>query len=276
MKIIRPGVFLDTFEESFRNNMFAFFFVISTLIIGSIGLALNMDIVTGAIQGVTFFGEELGIPSMTVEQFINAVQVGMAMLVSILGVFLGLMATSTLFPLMLQKGSIELLLCRPVPRWRLITARYLGGVAIMAGNAVYLMTGVWVVLGIKSGIWNTGFPLSTILIIIAFTFLFAAVMAVCVVTENGPSGLLAGYTILMFSPVLAAHERITPAFSQEMYREVFRTLYWTFPKVAEMIGAARDLIAGTPLELGTALLTSALFTAACFTITVIYFSKRDY
>lgn len=276
MKIIRPGVFLDTFEESFRNNMFAFFFVISTLVIGSIGLALNMDIVTGAIQGVTFFGEELEIPAMTVEEFINEVQAGMAMMISILGVFLALMATSTLFPLMLQKGSVELLLCRPVPRWRLIGARYLGGIAIMAANGIYLMIGVWIVLGLKSGIWNTGFPLSSVLIIVAFTFLYAAVMAVCVVTENAPAGLLAGVTILMFSPVLAAHERITPVFSKELYRTVFRTLYWMFPKVAELIGAARSLIAGTPLEIGTSLWTSVVFTAVCFGVTVIYFSKKDY
>jgi hypothetical protein len=106
-------MFLDTFEESFRNNMFLFFFAISSLFIASIALALNMDIVSGAISGVTFFGEELEIPRMTVPQFINAVQAGMA--------------TSTLFPLMIQKGSIELLLCRPVPLWRLMVARFLGG-----------------------------------------------------------------------------------------------------------------------------------------------------
>ena len=84
-------------------------------------------------------------------------------------------------------------------------------------------------------------------------------------------GLLAGYTILMFSPVLAAHERITPVFSKEIYRDVFRTLYWMFPKVAELIGPARSLIVGTPLKIGTALWTSVVFTAVCFGVTVIYF-----
>ncbi len=273
---LKPGVFLDTFEESFRNNMFLFFFAISSLFIGSIALALNMDIVSGAISGVTFFGEELEIPRMTVPQFINAVQSGMAMMISTIGLFLALMATSTLFPLMTQKGSIELLLCRPVPRWRLMVARFLGGTAIMALNAGYLIAGVWLVLGLKSGIWNTGFPASTILIVIAFVFLYSAVMTLSVMTENGPVGLLAGYAILMFSPVLAAHERITPAFSKELYREIFRSLYWVLPKVAEMIGAARRLIAGTPLEIGTVLWTSGLFTAGCFLVTLIYFSRRDY
>ena len=131
MRVLKPGVFLDTFEESFRNKMFLFFFVVSSLIVGSIALAVNMDIVSGAIQGVTFFGEELEIPSMTIEQFVNAVQSGMAMIISTIGLFLALMATATLFPLMVQKGSIELLLCRPAPRWRLVVARFFGGVAIM-------------------------------------------------------------------------------------------------------------------------------------------------
>ncbi len=273
---LKPGVFLDTFEESFRNKMFLFFFVISSLIIGSIGLALNMDIVTGAITGVTFFGEELEIPRMTVQQFINAVQAGLATLIATIGLFLALMATATLFPLMLQKGSIELILCRPAPRWRLMLARFVGGTAIMALNAAYLMVGVWLVLGYKSGIWNTGFPKSTIFIVLAFVFLYSAVMAFSVMTENGSVGLLAGYAILMFSPILAAHERITPVFSKELYRDMFRSLYWVLPKVAELIGAVRGVIAGTPLEIEMVLATSALFAAGCFSITMIYFTRRDY
>ena len=184
MNPLKPGVFLDTFEESFRNNMFLFFFAISSLFIASIALALNMDIVSGVIAGVTFFGEELEIPRMTVPQFINAVQSGMAMMIATIGLFLALMATSTLFPLMTQKGSIELLLCRPAPRWRLMVARFLGGTAIMALNAGYLIVGVWLVLGLKSGIWNTGFPKSTLLIVTAFVFLYSAVMTLSVMTEN--------------------------------------------------------------------------------------------
>ena len=55
-------------------------------------------------------------PTMSVSQFIVSIQAGLAILLSTVGMFLALMATSTLFPQMLQKGSIELLLCRPVPR----------------------------------------------------------------------------------------------------------------------------------------------------------------
>src|SRR5215510_1628075 len=133
--MIRPGIFIDTFQESFRNKMFLFFFVASSLVVGSIGLAMNMDVVNGVMTGVTFFGNELRVPAFTVKQWVENLQSGLAMFIGTVGLFLALMATSTLFPAILQKGSVELLLCRPIARWKLITARFLGGAAIMTFNA---------------------------------------------------------------------------------------------------------------------------------------------
>jgi ABC-type transport system involved in multi-copper enzyme maturation permease subunit len=273
---MRPGIFLDTFQESFRNKMFLFFFVVATLIIGSIGLALNMDAVNGVMRGVTFFGTALRVPAFTVKQWVESLQAGLAMLIGTFGLFMALMATSTLFPTLLQKGSVDLLLCRPIPRWRIITSRFLGGVSIMAFNAVFLFVGVWAVLGLKADVWNNRFPMSSALVIFAFIVLFSVVMIASVVTENGPAGLLAAATMLIFSPILAAHEQITPAFSTELYREVFRSLYWVLPKSAETISAMRRLILNRPLDINWVVGTSALFALACYVVTMIYFTRKDY
>ncbi len=273
---MKSGIFLDTFQESFRNKMFLFFFVASSLVVGSIGLALNMDVVNGVMRGVSFFGNELRVPAFTVTEWVERLQSTLAMLIGTFGLVLALMATSALFPQMLQKGSVDLLLCRPIPRWRLITARYLGGASIMAFNAVYLFLGVWAVLGWKSGVWNHGFLLSTILAIFAFVVLFSVVMMVSVTTESGPAGLLAAVTVLIFSPVLAAHEQITPAFSSELYRQVFRSIYWVLPKSAETIGAMRRLITERPLDVDWVVGTSLAFAVACYFATMIYFTRKDY
>ena len=273
---MRPGIFLDTFQESFRNKMFLFFFIVATLIIGSIGLALNMDVVNGVMQGVTFFGNELRVPNFTVKQWVENLQSGLAMLIGTFGLFLALMATAALFPTMLQKGSIDLLLCRPIPRWRIITARFLGGASIMAFNALYLFVGVWAVLGFKADVWNNTFPLSAILVIFAFVVLFAVVMLVSTMTENGPAALLVAFTMLIFSPVLAAHEQITPAFSSELYRRVFRSLYWVLPKTAQTIAAMRRLILDRPLDINWVVGTSAAFAVVCYIATVVYFTRKDY
>ncbi|HYR92072.1 MAG TPA: ABC transporter permease subunit [Terriglobia bacterium] len=275
--MFRPGIFIDTFQESFRNKMFLFFFVISSLVIATIGLALNMDIVSGVMQGVNILGNELQFDrKVTVAQFITNIQTGVAMLIAVIGMFLALMATSTLFAQMLQRGSIELLLCRPIPRWRIMTARFLGGATIMAFNAVYLIVGVWFVLGLKSGVWTRGFPISSILVIFAFVVLFSIVLLVSVITENGPAGLLAAYTVFMFSPVLAAQQQITPVLSRELYRVIFRTLYWIVPKSAETIGAMRRLIAERPLDIGWVVGTSSAFALLCYVATMVYFTRKDY
>jgi ABC-2 type transport system permease protein len=274
--MIRPGILLDTFQESFRNKMFLFFFIVASVIVASIGLTLNMDAVNGVVRGVTFFGNEFRVPAFTVKQWVESFQTGLAMFIGTFGMFLALMATSTLFPQMLQKGSIDLLLCRPIPRWRLITARFAGGIAIMAFNVTYLFVGVWIILGLKSGVWNHGFPLSAILAVFAFLVLFSVVMIVSVTTESAPAGLLVAATLLMFSPILAAHDRITPAFSSELYRRIFRSLYWLLPKSAETIGAMRRLITERPLDIDWAVGTSLAFALVCYAVTVVYFTRKDY
>ena len=275
--MLKPGVFTDSFQESFRNKMFLFFFIASSLVIAVIGLAMNMDVVQGVMEGATFLGNDLSIDRrLTVGQFIASIQTGLAMFIGTVGLFLALLATSTLFPSMLQKGSIDLLLCRPMPRWRLISARFLGGALIMAFNAAYLFLGVWAVLGLKSGVWNPGLPLSTFLVFFAFIVLFSVVMAVSVITESGPAGLLTAFTLLMFSPALAQHEQITPAFSQELYRQIFRLFYWAVPKSAETIGAMRRLIMDRPLEIGWVVGTSLAFALVCYLVTMVVFTRKDY
>src|SRR5262245_23655615 len=98
---MRHGIFTDTFLESFRNKMFLFFVVASSLVIGTIGLAMNMDAVNGVMRGVTFLGNELRIPMLTVRQWVQTFQAALAMLIGTVGLSLALMATSTLFPQML-------------------------------------------------------------------------------------------------------------------------------------------------------------------------------
>jgi len=114
------------------------------------------------------------------------------------------------------------------------------------------------------------------LAVFAFIVLFSVVMIVSVTTESGPAGLLVAATMLIFSPILAAHERITPAFSTELYRRIFRSLYWLLPKSAETIGAMRRLIMEQPLDIDRVVGTSLAFALVCYAATVVYFTGKDY
>jgi len=113
-------------------------------------------------------------------------------------------------------------------------------------------------------------------VIFAFIVLFSVVMIASVITENGPAGLLAAVPTLIFSPILAAHEQLTPAFSSELYRRVFRSLYWLLPKSAETISAMRRLILNRSLDINWVVGTSALFALTCYVVTMTYFTRKDY
>src|SRR5262249_33504128 len=118
--------------------------------------------------------------------------------------------------------------------------------------------------------------LSTILVIFAFVVLFSAVMIVSIITESAPAGLLVAFTMLIFSPVLAAHEQITPVFSSELYPQIFCSLFLVGAQSAETISAMRRLIQNRPLDIDWVIGSSAVFALTCYVGALIYFTRKDY
>src|SRR5262249_54409021 len=61
--------------------------------------------------------------------------------------------TAFFIPNMLHKGSIDLLLAKPVRRTVLLIYKFIGGLTFMFVNTVVIVVGIWFVLGLRSGIW---------------------------------------------------------------------------------------------------------------------------
>jgi len=75
---------------------------------------------------------------------------------------------------MLRKGTIDLLLVKPIHRSTLLIYKYIGGLTFMFLNTLVAVGGIWLVLGIRSGIWSYEFLLS----IVVITFFFAVLYSV--------------------------------------------------------------------------------------------------
>jgi len=89
-------------------------------------------------------------------------------------ILLSIVITSFFIPNMLRKGTIDLLLAKPIHRVTLLSFKYLGGLIFIFLNTAFVVSGMWLAVGLRSGIWATGF-LFTILVI---TFFFAVLYAV--------------------------------------------------------------------------------------------------
>lgn len=91
-----------------------------------------------------------------------------------IAVLVGVVITSFFVPNMLRKGTVDLILAKPIQRWLLLTYKYLGGLAFVFLTTAYAVGGIWLVLGIRTGLWANG----ALLLIFTITFFFAILYAV--------------------------------------------------------------------------------------------------
>lgn len=93
-----------------------------------------------------------------------------------IAIILGIVVTAFFVPNMLRKGTIDMLLVKPISRWSLLAYKYLGGLTFIFLISLYAMGGIWFALGIRSGLWATG----TLLLIFTLTFFFAILYSISV------------------------------------------------------------------------------------------------
>jgi ABC-type transport system involved in multi-copper enzyme maturation permease subunit len=112
---------------------------------------------------------------------------GMGGLVTML---VAIIITAFFIPNMLRKGTIEPLLVKPLPRWRLLVYKYIGGLTFVFLNAAIAVGGVWLALSLKSGVWAPGFLLTIFSLTFAFAILYAASTLFGVLSQSPVAALM--------------------------------------------------------------------------------------
>jgi hypothetical protein len=85
---------------------------------------------------------------------------------------------------MLRKGSIDLVISKPVSRTRLLLFKYFGGLTFLFLNASFIIVAVWIIVGLRSGIWAWGFLLTIPILTFFFAILYAFSVFIGVLTRN--------------------------------------------------------------------------------------------
>jgi ABC-type transport system involved in multi-copper enzyme maturation permease subunit len=151
---------------------------------GREGNALVYEVTTEGTKGVRGWPHEPGLffgllpmsifrSSLSTSVFFitNALVGGIGAWVTII---LSVIITAFFIPNMLRKGTIDLLLAKPIQRVSLLVYKYLGGLSFIFINTAAVVAGVFLVLGLRSGLWVTGF----LWMIPILTFFFAILYAV--------------------------------------------------------------------------------------------------
>jgi ABC-type transport system involved in multi-copper enzyme maturation permease subunit len=212
-----------------------------------------------------------------------------------LGLMIAVIVTAGSVPSMLQKGTLDLLLAKPMARGAILMTKYFGGCAQILLTSTAIIGGCWLALSARTGYWNFYFPLTILTLAFSFAVLYSVSVLMGVLTRSMAASAISAIVVwglcygvgqarvFLSSPVGAE----APAVLQRAVRFVHLLL----PKTSDLTMLNYRMIAKgdlgrTPpellldvipqLPLGMILFTSTLFALLMLLLAGIRFSKQDY
>ncbi|MBA3313660.1 MAG: ABC transporter permease subunit [Planctomycetota bacterium] len=101
-----------------------------------------------------------------------------------IGLLVAIFVTSTIIPRMFEAGAIDLLLSKPISRTGLYLTRFFSGCAFVFITFSYFIVGLWLIVGLRLGVWNNGLLLTIPLLLFAFAVIFAVSAGTGVIWRN--------------------------------------------------------------------------------------------
>jgi ABC-type transport system involved in multi-copper enzyme maturation permease subunit len=228
---------------------------------------------------VTLFGLPISPPvsAENLEALVCQMQTGFAKGLFAGVILFGVFATAGIIPDMLEKGTIDLYLSKPLARWELLLGKYLGAVAAMLLNIVYFLGAMWLIFGVKVGVWNVQLLLSSLTLTFVFACLFSIVALLGIVFRNAAIPIIGAFLyLLIVGTLLEGREHSLYLMSTNtFYRGFIEGLYYLFPQLSAMQNNIAGQILHTSMD-WRPFVQSFLSSALIFGSAVAIFIKRDF
>jgi ABC-type transport system involved in multi-copper enzyme maturation permease subunit len=272
---IALALILDTFQEARARWLFWGLFGLSSLLIAIFLFVLRIDLVQGAVSLMGI--ESTAHPVYNIQKFVNTSYAWVSIVLYIWGTFLAIFASAGLIPSVLEAGRISLLLSKPLTRTMLLMGRYFGNVFIVLMNHVYLICSIWIVIGIKTNIWDTRFLLAIPISVFIFAVLLCVVVLIGVVFESAALSVMVPAALMLISAILAQRQIVIRLLDSDWSRQLWLAFYWIIPKFFDL-GLAMKQIVQYDREANwiTPVWTSAMFGLAVLSGAIYVFQKRDF
>lgn len=275
----------EVFREAAARWTLVAYFALSSLFILLFAVAVNLDVVDGALAGAKIFGADvhMGRQSVDLDRLVLGFESGFAGFLYVVGTFLAIFATAHLVPRLMEKGTVDLYLSRPIGRVPLLLSRYLGGVLLAAANVVYLLGSMWFLVIWKTRLIHPRFLLAAGIILFGIAALMAFAFLVGTLTSSTAVSIMATFAAFFLSIVLFNLHAHTAIFSSEWAAGLVDGLYWIFPKTVEIGRAVVGLVSGEngPIRDRNALtvapfLSTGLFGLVSLALACLSFRRKDF
>jgi hypothetical protein len=155
------------------------------------------------------------------------------------GILLALVWTAGFLPTFLEPNAASVLLSKPVPRWSLLTGKYLGVLAFVGFQATVLVTGTWLALGLRTGVWSPNYLLCISLLLLHFGIFFGSSALVAVCTRSTVASIFGSvlFWLLCWGLNYGRHTFAANPHLQALspsFRGTVEVIYWILPKPADL------------------------------------------
>lgn len=264
----------DTFREAFARKIFWAFFACSTALIAFFIFIMRVDVVEGALATASLFGRSG--PAQSVEKMVAGVHAGIANFLYSIGMCLAVFASAGLISAVFEPGRIELLLSKPVSRYHILLGRYIGNVLVVACNLFYLVLAIWIIFGVKTQVWHSGFLFAGLSTLFVFCVLLTVSLLVAVLWESAAVSIIATFGVMVISLIVSAKSTWEKLLSSEWSRDVVRGAYYVFPRIVDIGRINNNLITNQPITDWPAVWTTAAFGAVMLALSLFFFARRDF
>lgn len=191
------AILLDSYRELNAKKLFWITMILSGFIVGAfaaVGITEDgMTIFTWTLDTGVFNSNNISTESFYKLMFVN---LGIQFWLAWIAMILALVSTAGIFPDLVQSGSIDLMLSKPISRTRLFLTKYLCGLLFVVLQVGVFTAASFLVIGIRGGAWELGLFLAVPIVALVFSYLFGLMALLGVITRSTIASLL--LTILVW------------------------------------------------------------------------------
>lgn len=275
------NVAVDVLREAAASKYLIVLFGFIFLGLISLALALDIEVVNGAIAaGKLFGGTIVGKGKQVgVSEFLAPFMQGIVYGTFFLGLLFLVVAVADIAPRMLAPGRVELLLALPLRRSELVVGIYVGVMFIAALAMILAVGGGSVVLFVKADFYTPAPLLGALVALIGFITLYGVMLAVASIARS--AALSAGAAILVYIAGLATSDRalVLSLIRNGATREICAFVMGPLPRLRALVDIGGDAAIHKNIDWGLALSVTggcAAFGLFFVVVACIVVNIKDY
>jgi ABC-type transport system involved in multi-copper enzyme maturation permease subunit len=260
------AILLDTFLEIRSSKIIYFYAAITTILLLAFALFPSINIDGSGMPEGGIFGPDTMTHAMA---FIFNGFFGFI-------IFLMVFGSAWLLPSYLKKGRIELVLSKPISRYKLMALKFSSVFIIKSAIFILMSTLIWIVLAIRLGNFSGYFFYGLLYGCLQFLTIYTIIFAIGVFGRSGALAVMGYFAIAIFTNLLSKREVIYDFLGDSVWKKIFDIVYYILPKFNDMDASYKSLMTGNGFADTFSIYTTLAFSVVLFLGTLLVFQRRDY